>query len=88
MEQCAAIRAEASDMVQYPARIEDRMSYKGFAADDPVRVAVVNALAATNELYRETLSRSIDVTGVPEPPQQPLDPFFTRRGKPRKHEKH
>ena len=85
--QCAAIRTRASDMVQYLVRIEDRMSYKGFPADDPVRIAVLNALAATKELYRETLARSIGVTEAPEPQQPPIDPFFTRRSKPRKHEK-
>ena len=87
-EQCAAIRGKASDMVHYLAAIKDRMDYKGFPVDDPVRIAVENTLAATQELYSEVLGRSIGVTGTPAPKPPPLDPFFTRRGKPRKYEKH
>jgi hypothetical protein len=65
--QCAAIRNKASGMVQYPAQLKDRMDYKGFPADDSVKLAVVDAQNATQKLYREVLSRSIGVTGLPEP---------------------
>lgn len=75
-------------MVSYLARLKDRMDYKGFPADDPVKCAVLDALSAAQMLYRETLSRSIGVTGLPEPKTPPLHPFFTRKSAPRKGERH
>jgi hypothetical protein len=60
-EQCAAIRAKTSEMVHYLALLKDRMDYKGFPADDPVKVAVENALTAVQKLHSETLTRSIGI---------------------------
>jgi hypothetical protein len=75
-------------MVQYLAQLKDRMHYKGFPTDDPIRVAVENTLVAAQKLHSETLTRSIGVTGAPEPKQAPLDVLFTRTSKPRRHETH
>ena len=86
--QCAVIRSQANAMASYHARLNDRMDYKGFPADDPIKRAVVDALSAAQKLYRETLSRSIGVTALPERKEPPLHPFFTRKSAPRKGERH
>ena len=86
-EQCAAISNKASGMVAYLAKLKDRMDYKGFPADDPVKLAVANALKAVHQLHNEVQRRSIGVTGLAEPEKPRVDLLFTRRSKPRKHEK-
>jgi hypothetical protein len=85
-EQCAAIKRRAAWMLAYLEKLNDRMSYKGFPADDPIKRVVADALVATKRLHSEVLSRSIGVTGLPDAPKPPVDLLFTRKSQPRKHE--
>ncbi len=86
--QCAAIRIKVGDMVAYLSRLNDRLSYKGFPADDPLRLVATKALSAVQQMHKELLSRSFDVKTVAEPEMPPaVDPFFTRKSALRKDEK-
>jgi hypothetical protein len=73
-------------MVDYLNRLGKRMSSRGFPADDPALVLVINALKAMYELHTEMQCRSIDGRGREEKP--PVDPVFTRTSAPRRHEKY
>jgi hypothetical protein len=84
--QCAAIRNKAGGMIAYLEKLNDRMAYKGFPADDPVRLATANALKVVHQLHSEVQSRSIGVTGLRKLEKPPVDLLFTRKSKPRKHE--
>lgn len=87
--QYAAIRNKVGEMVVYLSRLDDRMSYKGFPTDDPLKLVVTNALIAVQQMHKEVLSRSFDVKAISDSEKpSAADLLFTRTSAPRKHEKH
>jgi hypothetical protein len=87
-EQARALKNKIGPMVAYLSRLHNRMGYSGFPEDDPLKLAVVRALNAMHDLHMEVQCRSIDGRGRDEVEKPPVDPLFTRRSKPRKHERH
>jgi hypothetical protein len=75
-------------MVAYLNQLGKRISSRGFPDDDPMRLLVTAALKAMYELHTEVTCRSIDGRGRDNAPKQPVDPLFTRKSAPRKHEKY
>jgi hypothetical protein len=87
--QARAIKNKLGPMVAYLKRLGKRMSDRNFPEDDPMRVMVVAALKAMYELHAEVTCRSMDGKGLNDIPKPPaVDPLFTRKSAPRKHEKY
>jgi hypothetical protein len=87
--QARVIKNKLGPMVAYLNRLGRRMSDRNFPDDDPMRVMVVAALKAMYELNAEVNCRSMDGKGLNDTPKPPaVDPLFTRKSAPRKHEKY
>jgi hypothetical protein len=87
--QARAISNKLGPMVAYLNRLGQRMSDTNFPKDDPMRLMVVTALKAMYELHAEVTCRSMDGKGLDDLPKPPaVDPLFTRKSAPRKHEKY
>jgi hypothetical protein len=84
-EQARALKSKLQPMIGYLSRLKRRMYQRGFLAGDPLLDAVVNAENAMHALSVETDYLAMSASKVDKPPA--LDPLFTRKSKPRKHER-